>query len=149
MVDRKCVDVIDRHPGGTDRHPGRDQRPAPRAGHYVERLGTGTLPQCRLHGRSAESERDTQPSRSPSHHGTTRRPSVRSRFATWIDAGVIGDGSDQMVDRLQRDVVEQHPNMVVTLAGTNDCHPTPGNLPWKFSPRLSSSSAQLQSSDFH
>jgi lysophospholipase L1-like esterase len=42
---------------------------------------------------------------------------------TWIDAGVVGDDSGQMVDRFQAQVIDQHPDMVVILAGTNDLYP--------------------------
>jgi lysophospholipase L1-like esterase len=46
-----------------------------------------------------------------------------TQHPTWIDAGVVGDDSGQMVDRFQTDVVDKHPDVVVILAGTNDTYP--------------------------
>lgn len=45
---------------------------------------------------------------------------------TWIDAGVVGNDSGQMVDRFQADVIAGHQwqgAQVVILAGTNDVYP--------------------------
>lgn len=41
----------------------------------------------------------------------------------YIDAGISGNDSGQMVDRFATDVVAKHPTQVVILAGTNDAYP--------------------------
>jgi lysophospholipase L1-like esterase len=46
-----------------------------------------------------------------------------AQHPNWIDAGDVGDDSGQMVDRFQSQVVDQHPDVVVILAGTNDVYP--------------------------
>jgi hypothetical protein len=50
---------------------------------------------------------------------TARGPSIKEHH-TWIDVGVIGDDSDQMVDHFEVDVIDRHPELVVMLAGLND-----------------------------
>jgi hypothetical protein len=55
--------------------------------------------------------------------GTSRGWGQLSHHAAWIDAGVTGDESGQMVDRFQQTVIDRHPQMVATLAGTDDVYP--------------------------
>jgi acyl-CoA thioesterase-1 len=53
-------------------------------------------------------------------------PSVSPAFQEhplWIDAGVSGNTSGQMVARFQRDVIAKLPSVVAILAGTNDVYP--------------------------
>lgn len=57
----------------------------------------------------------------------------------FVDAGISGNDSGQMVDRFATDVLAHHPTQVVILAGTNDAYPwfdmdnnwnTQGNITW-------------------
>jgi hypothetical protein len=48
--------------------------------------------------------------------------STVAEHPTWVDTGLIGDDSGQMVDRFEVDD-DRHPEMVVILAGTNDGYP--------------------------
>lgn len=74
---------------------------------------------------------------------TANWPNLSPLFAqhtAFIDAGIVGNDSGQMVDRFAADVVAKHPTQVVILAGTNDVYPesymldnnwnTPGNITW-------------------
>src|ERR1700733_1514325 len=42
---------------------------------------------------------------------------------SWIDAGVGGNTSGEMVARFQQDVIAKLPSVVAILAGTNDVYP--------------------------
>jgi lysophospholipase L1-like esterase len=48
---------------------------------------------------------------------------VFQQHASWIDAGVSGNTSGQIVARFQTDVIERLPSTVAILAGTNDVYP--------------------------
>jgi len=48
---------------------------------------------------------------------------VFQQHPLWIDAGVSGNTSGQMVARFQEDVIARHPSVVAILAGTNDVYP--------------------------
>jgi lysophospholipase L1-like esterase len=41
----------------------------------------------------------------------------------WIDEGIIGNTSNQVLARFQTDVIDLHPDIVVILVGTNDVYP--------------------------
>jgi lysophospholipase L1-like esterase len=74
---------------------------------------------------------------------TANWPNLSPLFAqhpAFIDAGIVGNDSGEMVDRFAADVVAKHPSQVLILAGTNDVYPesymldnnwnTPGNITW-------------------
>ena len=55
--------------------------------------------------------------------GLSSSSAVFQQHPLWIDAGVNGNTSGQMVARFQDDVIERHPSVVAILAGTNDVYP--------------------------
>jgi len=55
--------------------------------------------------------------------GLSSSSPVFQQHPSWIDAGVGGNTSGQMVARFQEDVIGRHPSSVVILAGTNDVYP--------------------------
>jgi lysophospholipase L1-like esterase len=57
------------------------------------------------------------------NYGQSWASTAFAQHPAWIDAGVVGDDSGQMVDRFQTQVVDQRPAVVVILAGTNDTYP--------------------------
>jgi lysophospholipase L1-like esterase len=48
---------------------------------------------------------------------------IFQQHPSWIDAGISGQTSGQMIARFQTDVVARHPSVVAILAGTNDVYP--------------------------
>jgi len=46
-----------------------------------------------------------------------------SQHSTWIDAGVVGDNTNQILARFQSQVIDAKPDVVVILGGTNDVYP--------------------------
>ncbi|AWW32757.1 hypothetical protein DN752_22885 [Echinicola strongylocentroti] len=48
------------------------------------------------------------------------QPVISQSPEKWINAGVSGNTSVDLLDRLDRDVLSQHPDWVVMMVGTND-----------------------------
>ena len=42
---------------------------------------------------------------------------------TWINEGIVGENSNQLLDRFSFDVIRHHPAILVLLTGTNDVYP--------------------------
>lgn len=46
-----------------------------------------------------------------------------TQHTNWINEGIIGQNSNQVLARFQSDVIDLHPDIVVILVGTNDVYP--------------------------
>ncbi|HET6216587.1 MAG TPA: GDSL-type esterase/lipase family protein [Acidobacteriaceae bacterium] len=56
----------------------------------------------------------------PGQQGDSNAFTVNS---TWVDAGIYGETSGQMLSRFQQDVIALNPAIVHIMAGTNDVYP--------------------------
>lgn len=60
------------------------------------------------------------------HHGVPQEPAVAG--TVWVNRGISGQTTPQMVLRFQQDVVHLKPNVVVIFAGTNDIAGNTGDM---------------------
>jgi lysophospholipase L1-like esterase len=55
--------------------------------------------------------------------GTGQEGDEFAQHPNWIAKGIVGQNSNQILARFQTDVIDQHPDVVHILAGTNDIYP--------------------------